>query len=101
MDYGIFVSFIPVAVLYAAIPAVPFGLIVGAVGGWWLAPRVAGDTVSPHVFLQSSVVGALLASTFPIVAMALRWGPLQSLASFLPISIGIGIVCGLTLTAVM
>jgi hypothetical protein len=100
-DHGISVSFIPVAVLYAAIPAVPFGLIVGAVGGWWLAPRVAGDTASPHVFLQSSVIGAILGSTFPIVAMALGWGPLPNLASFLPISIGIGTVCGLTLTAVM
>jgi hypothetical protein len=96
-----FVSFIPVAVLFAAIQAVPFGLIIGAIGGWWLVPRLAGDTQPQHIFLQSAVMGAILGSTFPILAIALGWGPLQNLVSVLPISIGIGIVCGLSLTVLM
>jgi len=93
--------FIPIAFLYAAIPAVPFGLIVGSIGGWWLAPRAAGDIPSRHLFLQSAVLGAVLGSTFPIVAVALGWGPLQNLVSVLPISIGIGTVCGPSLAVVM
>jgi hypothetical protein len=95
------VRFIPVALVFAAIQAVPFGLIVGSIGGWWLAPRATGDIPSRHLFLQSAVLGAVLGSTFPIVAVALGWGPLQNLVSVLPISIGIGTVCGLSLAAVV
>jgi hypothetical protein len=94
-------SFLPGVLLYIAIVAVPFGLIVGSLGGWWIAPRVMGDTQSRYLFLQSSVLGAILGSTFPLLAIALGWGPLENLSSVLPISIGVGIVCGLLLTATM
>ena len=93
--------FVPIAFLYAAIPAVPFGLVVGSIGGWWLAPRATGETPSQHLFLQSGVMGAVLGSAFPLLAMALGWGPFQNLVSALPISIGIGVVCGLSLAAVI
>jgi hypothetical protein len=40
------VRFIPVALVFAAIQAVPFGLIIASIGGWWLAPRVARPRLS-------------------------------------------------------
>ena len=46
-------------------------------------------------------MGAVLGSTFPLSAVALGWGPLQNLVSVLPISIGMGPVCGLSLAVVM
>ena len=100
-DPARFVSFIPIALVFATVQAVPFGLVIGSFRGWWLAPRVSGDIPPRHVLLQSTVMGAILGSTFPILAMALGWGPLENLVSALPISIGIGIVCGINLTLVM
>ena len=93
--------FIPVAFLYVAIPAVPFGLVVGSIGGWWLAPRATRETSARHLFLQSGLAGAALGSSFPLLAMALGWGPVENLVSVLPISIGIGVVCGVSLPVVI
>jgi len=41
------VAFFPIAVAVAAVPAVPFGLIVGSIGTWWLAvsATIAGSIV--------------------------------------------------------
>ena len=100
-DSNRFASFIPIALVFAAIQAVPFGLVIGSVGGWWLAPRAASGASSRYIFLQSSVMGAILGSTFPILAMALGWGSPENLVSVLPISIGIGVICALSLTLVM
>jgi hypothetical protein len=33
-------TFLPLAMIFAAIPAAPFGFLVGSVGTWWLSARV-------------------------------------------------------------
>lgn len=101
VDPATLARFTPTAFLLAAFAAVPFGSIVGSIGGWWLAPRVSSETPSQHLLLQSALMGVILGSAFPISALALGWGPFQNLVAVLPISIGIGVVCGLSLAAIM
>lgn len=94
-------AFFATILLFAAIPAAPFGFIVGSVGGWWLASRLARSVLVGRVVLESAAAGALLGATFPLVAVLLGWGPFNNLISILPISIGVGTVCGVILPSVM
>lgn len=90
-------EFFPMAVVFAAIPAAPFGLIVGSAGSWWLAGRAERGVSGRRLFFESAGIGAVLGATFPLILALLGWGPFANLASALPISIGIGIVCGIIL----
>lgn len=90
-------ALIPMAVLFAAITAAPFGFMVGSVGVLWLAaraPRVSGK----RFYFEAAGGGAVLGSTYPLVLTILGWGSFQNLVSVLPISIGTGVICGIVLT---
>lgn len=89
------------AFVFAAIPGAPFGFIVGLFGSWWLAPRVARSVSASRIALESAGIGAFLGATFPLIATVLGWGPFRNLVSVLPVCIGIGILCGVTLALLM
>ena len=91
-------TFLPMAVIFAAIPVAPFGLLVGSVGGWWLSARVDRGVSRRRLYFESAGMGALLGATFPLILGILGWGPFNNLVSALPISIGVGTVCGVTLS---
>jgi hypothetical protein len=91
-------TFLPVAVMFAAIPAAPFGFLVGSVGSWWLSARVDRGVSRRRLYFASAGMGAVLGATFPLIMSILGWGPFNNLVSALPISIGVGTVCGLTLS---
>lgn len=91
------VAFFPMAVAFAAIPAAPFGFIVGPVGSWWLTIRAARGVSGKRLYFESAGIGGALGSTFPLILAALGWGPFNNLVSMLPISITIGIGCGILL----
>src|SRR5260370_15955290 len=90
-------SLIPVAVVFAAITAAPFGFVVGSAGILWLAAR-AQRASGRRLYLEAAGGGAVLGATYPLVLTILGWGPFQNLLSVLPISIGTGVVCGIVLT---
>jgi integral membrane sensor domain MASE1 len=92
------VTFFPMAVAFAAIPAAPFGFIVGSVGSWWLAIRAARGVSGKRLYFESAGIGGVLGSTFPLILAAFGWGPFENLVSALPISITIGIACGILIT---
>jgi hypothetical protein len=94
-------EFFPMAVVFAAIPAAPFGFVVGSAGSWWLAARAEHGVSGKRLFFESAGIGALLGAIFPVVLSILGWGPFAKLFSALPISIGIGIVCGIILIPLM
>ncbi|MGC2247829.1 MAG: hypothetical protein WA609_14585 [Terriglobales bacterium] len=87
----------PIAVLLAAITAVPFGFTVGSVGVWWLAGR-AERVSERRLYFESTGGGAALGATYPLIMAILGWGPFENLVAALPISIGTGIICGIVLT---
>lgn len=87
------------AVLYASILSVPFGLFFGSIGGYWLSIRLDGAPNMNRVFLESAVAGALLGSTYPLIMSVLGFGPFRNLMGALPLSSGVGIICGLAFTA--
>ena len=89
------VVFYPIAVAYVAILAVPFGFIAGSVGSWWLAVREAHGVSGKRLYFEFAGIGGVLGSTFPLIFLAFGWGPLSNLVSALPISITIGIACGI------
>jgi hypothetical protein len=89
------VVFFPMAVAFAAIPAAPFGFVVGVVGSWWLAIRAARGVSGKRLYFESAGIGGVLGSTFPLILVASEWGPFNNLVSMLPISIIIGIACGI------
>ena len=91
------VSFYPMAVVYVAIFAVPFGFVAGSVGSWWLAVREAHGASGKRLYFEFAGIGGGLGSTFPLIFLALGWGPLSNLVSALPISITIGIACGVSI----
>ena len=93
-------AFFPIAVAFAAVPAAPFGLIVGSIGTWWLAVR-ANRILKGRLYFESALLGAIFGATFPLIMPVLGWGPFNNLLSALPISIGIGIVCGLCLASLL
>jgi hypothetical protein len=86
----------PMAVVFASVPAAPFGLIVGSIGCWWLIGRLEHGVPGRRLCFESAGFGAVLGATFPIVLATLGWGPFKNLVAALPFSIGIGFVCGLT-----
>ena len=92
-------AFFPMAVLFASVIAVPFGLVVGSIGSWWLIGRVASGAPARRVYCESAGTGGLLGATFPLVTALGGWGPFKNLVSALPISIGAGIACGIVLAA--
>jgi hypothetical protein len=94
-------AFFPMAVVFAAIPAAPFGFIVGSAGSWWLAVRTDSGVLGRRLYFESAGIGAVLGATFPLILALLGWGPFANLISALPISITIGIVCGIILTPLM
>jgi len=94
-------AFFPMAVVFAAIPAAPFGFIVGLVGSCWLVARIEHSVSRKRLCLESAGIGAVLGATFPLILTILGWGPFDNLASALPISIGVGIVCGGALTTLL
>ena len=94
-------EFLPMAVVFAAIPAAPFGFIVGSVGSWWLATRTESGVSGVRLYCESIGIGAVLGATFPLVLTILGWGPFNNLVSGMPISVGIGTVCALTLIPLM
>jgi hypothetical protein len=100
-NVGEILEFFPVAVLYAAIPAAPFGFIMGSVGSWWLATRARQGVQGLRLYCESIGAGALLGATFPLVMTALGWGPFSNLVSAMPISIAIGAVCAFALIPFM
>jgi hypothetical protein len=91
-------AFFPLAAVFAAIPAAPFGFVVGTVGSWWLVARGSSDPGRKRLYFEAAGIGAALGATFPLILTAFGWGPFDNLVSALPISIGIGAVCGVTLT---
>ena len=93
-------TFFPMAVVFVAIPAAPFGFIVGSIGCWWLAARAARGVSSKRLYFESAGIGGVLGATFPLVLAALGWGPFNNLISALPISIPIGVACGIILIPV-
>jgi hypothetical protein len=90
-------SLIPMAVIFAAITAAPFGFMVGSVGVWWLAVR-AQRVSGRRLYFEAAGGGAVLGATYPLVLTILGWGPFGNLVATLPISIGTGVVCGIVLT---
>ena len=94
-------AFFPMAVVFVAIPAAPFGFIVGSIGSWWLAARADRGVLGKRPYFESAGIGGILGATFPLILTVLAWGPFNNLVSALPISIIIGIVCGAALTPVM
>jgi hypothetical protein len=94
-------SFIPVAILYAAVVAVPFGFFVGSFGSWWLVGRFDKHIPSKRIFCESLGVGALLGAVFPSVMALAGWGPYSNLVSVVPISVGIGVICAALLMQLM
>ena len=94
-------AFVPIAFVFAAIPAAPFGFIVGSVGSWWLAVRAEGSIQRRRLFLESATMGAALGATFPLILALLGWGPFSNLVSALPISVAIGIICGTLLVPII
>ena len=90
-------AFFPAALVFVAIPAAPFGFIVGSLGGWWLAVRADRGVSWTRLYFESAGVGGVLGATFPLILAVLGWGPFNNLVSALPISITIGIVCGIML----
>jgi hypothetical protein len=95
------VSFFVTVLLFAAIPAAPFGFIVGSLGGWWLTSRLERSVSARRIVFESAAVGALLGAGFPLVAILLGWGPFNNLVAMLPIAIGVGTLCGVILPLVM
>jgi hypothetical protein len=91
-------AFLPMAVVFAAIPAAPFGFIAGSAGSWWLAARAECGVSKRRLYFESVGIGAILGGTFPFVLTILGWGPFNNLVSAVPISIGIGIACGIIIT---
>ena len=89
--------FFPMAVVFVAIPAVPFGFIAGSAGSWWLACRAERGVPGKRLYFESAGIGGVLGATFPLIMAVLGWGPFNNLVSALPISITIGIVCGIML----
>ncbi|MGA7338170.1 MAG: hypothetical protein WBW91_15690 [Candidatus Sulfotelmatobacter sp.] len=97
-DFGLAaLSLIPIVFLYAAVTGVPFGLVAGTVGTWWIVAR-ARHISSGRLYYEASATGALIGGSYPLVLKVFGWGPFENLLSTLPISIGAGIVCGLVLT---
>jgi hypothetical protein len=94
-------AFFPMAVVFVAIPAAPFGFIVGSFGSWWLATRADRGVSGRRLYFESAGIGGVLGATFPLILAVLGWGPFNNLVSALPISITIGIVCGVALTPLM
>jgi hypothetical protein len=94
-------EFFPMAVVFAAIPAAPFGFIVGSAGSWWLTARAEHGVSGKRLFFESIGIGAVLGATFPLILATLGWGPFANLVSALPISIAIGIICGILLVLLM
>jgi len=94
-------AFLPLAVLYASIVAAPFGFIVGSIGSWWLVGRVTSAAPAKRVYYESAGLGGLLGAMFPLISALGGWGPFKNLLSALPISIGIGITCGIAVAAFM
>jgi hypothetical protein len=94
-------SMFPMAVVLVGIPGVPFGFIVGSVGGWWLVGRAGHGDPGRRFYFESAGLGGVLGATFPLIMAAFGWGPFENLVSALPISIGIGIVCGAALVPFM
>jgi len=90
-------SLIPMAVIFAAITAVPFGFMMGFLGVWWLASR-AQHILGRRLYLEAIAGGAVLGAAYPLVLTVLGWGPFGNLLSVLPISIAAGIICGIVLT---
>lgn len=95
------VSFLPLAIVFASIPAAPFGFIVGSAGSWWLATRAASGVAGVRLYCESVLAGAVLGASFPLVLTILGWGPFNNLVSAMPISVGIGTVCAVTLIPFM
>jgi hypothetical protein len=89
------VAFFPMAVAFAAISAAPFGFIVGSIGSWWLAIRAARGVSGKRLYFESSGIGGVLGSTYPLILAAFGWGPFENLVAALPLSITIGIACGI------
>jgi hypothetical protein len=87
--------FLPIAVLYAAATAAPFGLIAGSAGTWWLAARAERHMANRQLWWESAGAGALLGATYPVVMGICGWGPFSNLVSELPIAVGIGMTCAL------
>lgn len=77
---------------------VPFGFIVGFIGSWWLAARASSIVSARRLYCESAGIGALLGATFPLI-FGLR--PNIYAIAQLPFSIGSGIICGVTLAALM
>lgn len=90
----------PMAVVLVAIPAAPFGFIVGSLGSWCIAARADRGVSEKRLYFESAGIGGLLGATFPLILTILGWGPFNNLVSALPISITIGIVCGIILIPV-
>src|SRR5450755_4255547 len=89
------ITFFPMAVAFAAIPATPFGFVMGFVGSWWLAIRAAHGVSAKRLYFESAGFGGALGSIFPLTLAAFGWGPFNNLISMLPISVTIGIACGI------
>ena len=94
-------AFFPMAVVFAAIPAIPFGFIVGSVGSFLLAIRAEHGVSGRRLYGESAAIGAVLGATFPLILTVLGWGPLHNLVWALPISIGIGTLCAILLIPLM
>jgi hypothetical protein len=95
-------AFFPMAVVFVAIPGVPFGFVVGsAVGSWLLAARADHGDPGKRLYFESAGLGGVLGATFPLILTAFGWGPFNNLVTAVPISIGIGILCGAALVPFM
>ncbi len=94
--------FLLVALVFVGVQAIPFGLLAGSIGTWWLLGRVVRDTPNASgLYARVVVVSVILGCTFPLLAILLGWGPPENLVSALPVSAGIGLLCGLSLTALI
>jgi hypothetical protein len=65
-------SLIPIAILFAAVTAAPFGFAVGAIGVLWLTFR-AQRTSGRRLYLEAAGMGAALGATFPLLRSILGW----------------------------
>jgi hypothetical protein len=90
-------ALLPMAVIYGAVTAVPFGFVSGLVGSWWLVGRARRVSIR-RLYFEAVAGGALLGATYPLTLAICGWGPFENLVSALPISIGTGVICAIVLT---
>jgi hypothetical protein len=90
-------SLIPMAILFAAITAAPFGFAVGAIGVLWLTFR-SQRTSGRRLYLEAAGMGAALGGYISAANVNSGMGPFENLLAARPISIGTGIIFGIVLS---